>query len=70
MMVKCAVSYSRVTRPLTGIHSHMGPFVFTMTLLPLCARTAAETGSDVRIVNVRMRSSFVSVPIYATLTYA
>ncbi|KAH9835137.1 NAD-P-binding protein [Rhodofomes roseus] len=32
--------------------NHIGPFVFTMTLLPLLAKTAAEPGSDVRIVNV------------------
>ncbi|KZT68900.1 NAD(P)-binding protein [Daedalea quercina L-15889] len=31
---------------------HIGPFVFTMTLLPLLTKTAAELKGDVRIVNV------------------
>jgi len=32
--------------------NHIGPFVFTMTLLPLLAKTAMDPASDVRIVNV------------------
>ncbi|KAI0060008.1 NAD-P-binding protein [Artomyces pyxidatus] len=32
--------------------NHIGPYVFTTTLLPLLKRTAEEPGPDVRIVNV------------------
>jgi len=32
--------------------NHIGPFVFTMTLLPLLKKTANEPGTDVRIVNL------------------
>ncbi|KAH9933902.1 NAD(P)-binding protein [Fomitopsis serialis] len=32
--------------------NHIGPFVFTMTLLPLLAKTAVNPASDVRIVNI------------------
>ncbi|KAG8953370.1 hypothetical protein FRC03_011790 [Tulasnella sp. 419] len=32
--------------------NHFGPFTFTMTILPLLRATAAEEGSDVRIINV------------------
>ncbi|KAL4253094.1 NAD(P)-binding domain superfamily protein [Abortiporus biennis] len=32
--------------------NHIGPFVFTMTLLPLLKQTAKEPGSDVRIVSL------------------
>lgn len=34
-------------------HSHISPFLFTKTLLPVLERTALEPDSDVRIVNVR-----------------
>lgn len=34
-------------------HSHISPFLFTRTLLPLMEKAALEPGSDVRIVNVR-----------------
>jgi hypothetical protein len=34
------------------IYSHIGPFVFTRTLLPLLAETSQREGTDVRIVNV------------------
>ena len=34
-------------------HSHISPFLFTKTLLPVMKKTALEPGSDVRIVNVR-----------------
>jgi hypothetical protein len=33
-------------------HSHISPFLFTRTLLPVMEKTALELGSDVRIVNV------------------
>ena len=33
--------------------SHLSPFIFTNTLLPLMAATAKLPDSDVRIVNVR-----------------
>ncbi|KAG8878540.1 hypothetical protein FRB97_002409 [Tulasnella sp. 331] len=32
--------------------NHLGPFVLTTTLLPLIKKTAAEPGSDVRVVTV------------------
>jgi hypothetical protein len=40
--------------PLLGPYrnSHISPFLFTKTLLPLMKKTALEPGSDVRIVNV------------------
>jgi hypothetical protein len=34
-------------------YSHISPFLFTRTLLPVMEKTASEPGSDVRIVNVR-----------------
>jgi len=34
-------------------YSHISPFLFTRTLLPVMEKTALEPGSDVRIVNVR-----------------
>ena len=34
------------------ISSHLSPTVFTLELLPLLKKTAAEPNSDVRIVNV------------------
>ncbi|KAJ7122978.1 NAD-P-binding protein [Mycena epipterygia] len=36
--------------------NHISPFVLTETLLPLMKKTAEETGSDVRIVNVTSRA--------------
>jgi hypothetical protein len=33
-------------------NSHISPFLFTKTLLPVMKKTALEPGSDVRIVNV------------------
>ncbi|KDQ54345.1 hypothetical protein JAAARDRAFT_697219, partial [Jaapia argillacea MUCL 33604] len=38
-------------------HSHIGPFVFTRTLLPLLIQTASQPGADVRIVNARSSST-------------
>jgi hypothetical protein len=40
--------------PLLGPNrnSHISPFLFTKTLLPVMKKTALEPGSDVRIVNV------------------
>jgi len=32
--------------------NHIGPFVFTMTMVPLLKKTASESGADVRIVNL------------------
>lgn len=32
--------------------SHLSPFVFTKTLIPLMMKTACLPGTDVRIVNV------------------
>lgn len=37
---------------LTMVISYFSTFVFTETLLPLLKKSAAEPGSDVRIVNV------------------
>lgn len=34
------------------LFSYLGPFIYTNALLPLLKKTAAEPGSDVRIVNV------------------
>ena len=34
-------------------YSHISPFLFTRTLLPVMEKTALEPESDVRIVNVR-----------------
>lgn len=34
--------------------SHLGPFVLTKTLLPILEATAAEPGSDVRVVTVSL----------------
>jgi hypothetical protein len=34
--------------------SHISPFVFTQTLLPLLKKTASEPNSDVRIIIVRV----------------
>jgi hypothetical protein len=34
-------------------YSHISPFLFTKTLLPVLENTALQPGSDVRIVNVR-----------------
>ena len=39
-------------RYLTPVHSHLGHFVFTTTLLPLLKQTAAEPSSDVRVITV------------------
>ncbi|KAG8997606.1 hypothetical protein FRB93_014064 [Tulasnella sp. JGI-2019a] len=36
--------------------NHLGPFTFTKTLLPLLSKTAAELGSDVRVVTVSSRA--------------
>jgi hypothetical protein len=33
-------------------NSHISPFLFTKTLLPVMKKTALDPGSDVRIVNV------------------
>ena len=33
-------------------NSHISPYLFTKTLLPVMKKTALEPGSDVRIVNV------------------
>ena len=43
-----------VDLPLLGPNrnSHISPFLFTKTLLPLMKKAASEPGSDVRIVNV------------------
>jgi hypothetical protein len=43
-----------VDLPLLGPNrnSHISPFLFTKTLLPVMKKTALEPGSDVRIVNV------------------
>lgn len=34
------------------LSSHISPFVFTQTLLPLLKQTAQQPGADVRIINV------------------
>jgi hypothetical protein len=63
MMVKCV--YFQWPLPNLGadiiLLSHISPFVFTQTLLPLLKRTASELNSDVRIINV-------SVDILSTVT--
>lgn len=41
-----------MARLLTG-SSHLGPFVFTQTLLPLLISSSKESGSDVRVVTVK-----------------
>jgi len=43
-----------VDLPLLGLNrnSHISPYLFTKTLLPVLKKTALEPGSDVRIVNV------------------
>ncbi|KDQ54348.1 hypothetical protein JAAARDRAFT_182313 [Jaapia argillacea MUCL 33604] len=38
--------------PRLRTHSHIGPFIFTQTLLPLLIQTASQPGADVRIVNL------------------
>lgn len=43
-------------------HSHISPFLFTKTLLPVMKKTALEPGSDVRIVNVRAVHMSSGVP--------
>jgi hypothetical protein len=60
MVIKCASAlllYRVVlllTCPCLGPNrdSHISPFLFTKTLLPVMKKTALEPGSDVRIVNV------------------
>jgi hypothetical protein len=42
-------------------YSHISPFVFTTTLLPLMIKTAEEKDSDVRIVNVSLSHFGISV---------
>ncbi|KAF8867827.1 hypothetical protein BD779DRAFT_1794806 [Infundibulicybe gibba] len=42
--------------------NHFSPFVFTQNLLPLMKKTAAQTGSDVRIVNVSSDGHFEAPP--------
>jgi len=45
----------------------LGPYVFTKTFLPLLKKTAAEPGSDVRIINVGTNGHmFVHDPKYST----
>ncbi|KAF9071810.1 NAD-P-binding protein [Rhodocollybia butyracea] len=41
----------------------VGPFVFTLTLLPLLAKTAAQEGSDVRIVNLTSLVHYIAPKI-------
>ncbi|KAG9018409.1 hypothetical protein FRB93_000112 [Tulasnella sp. JGI-2019a] len=44
--------------------NHLGPFVLTTTLLPLLKKTAAEAGSDVRIITLSSSSHYESwVPL-------
>lgn len=40
--------------------NHFGHFVLTATLLPLLEQTAKLLGSDVRVVNVRLRPGDIS----------
>ncbi|KAG9037537.1 hypothetical protein FRB95_005119 [Tulasnella sp. JGI-2019a] len=40
--------------------NHLGPFVLTTTLLPLLKKTAAEAGSDVRIITLSSSSHYES----------
>lgn len=48
--------------------NHLGPFLFTRTLLPLLESTARQPGSDVRIVNVSsMAHRWISKPRYNSL---
>ncbi|KAH9992310.1 hypothetical protein BJV77DRAFT_945507 [Russula vinacea] len=42
--------------------THISPFLFTKTLLPVMKKTALEPGSDVRIVNVRAVHMSSGVP--------
>jgi hypothetical protein len=56
MVIKCASTSScaPVDLPLLIFNrcSHVSPFLFTRTLLPVMNKTSSEPGSDVRIVNV------------------
>lgn len=60
MVIKCAgaLLLNRVVLPVDlpllgpNRNSHISPFLFTKTLLPVMEKTALEPGSDVRIVNV------------------
>ncbi|KAF9812432.1 hypothetical protein IEO21_06235 [Rhodonia placenta] len=50
-----AVRTRRLTKDtgkLDALYSHISPFVFTMSLLPLLEETAKHSQSDVRVVNV------------------
>jgi len=54
--VQCLSFYRFLARPLlTRVwmgYSHISPFLFTKTLVPVLENTALQPGSDVRIVNV------------------
>jgi len=56
MVIKCASTLSCAPVDLLLLifnrYSHISPFLFTRTLLPVMEKTASEPGSDVRIVNV------------------
>jgi len=42
--------------------NHLGPFVFTLTLLPLLSKTSLEQNSDVRIVNLSSETHRILAP--------
>jgi len=61
-----ASPYSETSEGLSTVMAanHLGPFVFTTTLLPVLEATAKLPGSDVRVINVS--SSQHSSPPYTT----
>ncbi|KAF8884624.1 hypothetical protein BD779DRAFT_1612082 [Infundibulicybe gibba] len=60
--VKAAQEFLRREERLDILSVHFSPFVFTQNLLPLMKKTAAQTGSDVRIVNVSSDGHFEAPP--------
>ncbi|KZO91912.1 NAD-P-binding protein [Calocera viscosa TUFC12733] len=63
-----ASAYSETPEGISTViaANHIGPFVFTTTLLPVLEATAKLPGSDVRVVNVS--SSQHSAPPYTTFS--
>ena len=55
MLVKCVLlklDELRLSLTVLLCYSHVSPFLFTKTLLPILVQTAKEPGSDVRVVMV------------------